>query len=162
MKDLPYKKKMSPRMKAISLIIVLLLVGFVFGRIVATVGSNRIIRGVEDQGFELNLKQKQNVRTVYRAATELLCMNMALLGGLLFIYLGTFRETKSSFILGLSVFIGILFLKSLGSLSWLYTAGLRLVATALAGPNSGTVGLVFLLTLCETFAMSLLLYLSME
>jgi|GEM_PF-930822 len=162
MKDLPYKKKMSPRMKAISLILVLLLVGFVFGRIVATVGSNRIIRGVEDQGFELNLKQKMSVRTAYRAATEVLCMNMALLGGLLFIYLGTFRETKSSFILGLSVFIGILFLKSLGSLSWLYTAGLRLVGSALTGPDSGTVSLVFLLTLCETFAMSLLLYLSME
>jgi hypothetical protein len=91
---------------------------------------------------------------MYTLVTIIICMNLALLAGLLYNYYKTFRETYSSFIIGLMLFLGVLFVQSLLSLPVLqYTLGQTITDLGLVNvlPN-----------LFETIALIILFYLGSE
>lgn len=153
MGDIPYKEKMNPKTKAIAIIIVLLFVGMVVGVVISQVSINYAKRRARNLDTAVQ-RLVQAFGDIYTLGTSIICMNIFLLLGLLGIYLDTFRKTKSSFIFGLLLFIGVLFIQSILSLPILQAAlGYTAMNVSLLGilPN-----------MFETIALVILLYLSME
>ena len=149
MSDIPYKKEIDPKTKAIAIIIIFLFIGMVVGSIISKVTLDYAWEKNKDRG--INQSVLNLVGTLYTLSTIIICINISLLLGLLGIYVKSFRITKSSFLLGLTLFIGVLLIQSVLSLPLFPTAlgeGLTLYGIL---PN-----------MFETIALIILLYLSME
>lgn len=167
-KDIPYNKKMDPKAKALMLIFILLLVGAVAGIIISKTSLGfleyRIAQGARNvstqpywPGFVNN----------YTMMTIIISMNLCLLIGLLVSYIKSFKITKSSFLLGLVLFLMVLFVQSLLSLPFLnilmnvsYLAP-RLEITYLLASYQNVV-VPMLANMFETIAIIILYYLSQE
>lgn len=159
------RPKMDPKTKAILLIFLLLIIGLVVGLIVSSITlsgvENRIdqkIRGLEQSAKQIIAQQiRENWRhfsEMYTLVTVIICMNLALLSGLLFNYIRTFRETYSNFIVGLILFLGVLFAQSFLSLP---------VMQYWFGQTITDIGLINVLpNFFETIALIILLYLGSE
>lgn len=147
MSDIPYKKQMDPKAKAIAIIIVLLIVGMIVGLVISRVSMNY----AREKYQGANQRVLNLIGTLYALSMSILCINIALLLGLFWIYADSFRKTKSSFMLGLLLFIGVLFVQSILSLI-LFPVSL--------GENLSLYGI--LPNMFETLALIILLYLSME
>lgn len=147
MSDIPYKNKIDPKTKAIAIIIVLLIVGMVVGLVISRVSMNY----AREKNQGANQRVLNLIGTLYALSMSILCINIALLSGLFWIYVDSFRRTKSSFMLGLLLFIGVLFVQSILSLI-LFPISL--------GENLSLYGI--LPNMFETLALIILLYLSME
>ena len=156
MSDIPYKKEIDPKTKAMAVIIVLLCVGLVVGLVVSKVSID-YASGKVSARYGDNPKLQLLINAfvdMYTLGTTIICINIFLLLGLLFIYADSFRKTKSSFILGLLLFVGVLFVQSVVSLPILQSVlGVGWYSPSLFGilPN-----------MFETIALIILLYLSME
>ncbi len=147
MSDIPYKKQMDPKAKAIAIIIVLLIVGMIVGLVISRVSMNY----AREKYQGANQRVLNLIGTLYTLSMSILCINIALLLGLFWIYADSLRKTKSSFMLGLLLFIGVLFVQSILSLI-LFPVSL--------GENLSLYGI--LPNMFETLALIILLYLSME
>jgi len=147
MSDIPYKKQMDPKAKAIAIIIALLIVGMIVGLVISRVSMNY----AREKYQGANQRVLNLIGTLYALSMSILCINIALLLGLFWIYADSFRKTKSSFMLGLLLFIGVLFVQSILSLI-LFPVSL--------GENLSLYGI--LPNMFETLALIILLYLSME
>jgi len=156
MSDIPYNSKMDPKTKAIAIIIVLLVLGVVVGIVLSQMSYNYATQKAGER-FKDDARIQyliQATMDMYRLGTIIICMNIFLLLGLLAIYADSFKKTKSRFICGLLLFIGVLFIQSVFSLPILQAGlGFRGYDISLFGvlPN-----------LFETIAITILLYLSME
>jgi len=153
MSDIPYKNKIDPKTKAIAIIVILLFVGMVVGVVISYASTEYVGQRVEN--LNKNIRQYvQALRDMYTLHTTIICINIFLLLGLVWIYADTFRKTKSSFIFGLLLFVGVLFVQSIVSLPVLQASlgFLRYIPSLFEVlPN-----------LFETIALTILLYLSME
>ena len=147
MSDIPYKNKIDPKTKAIAIIIILLIVGMFVGLVISRASMNY----AREQNQDANQRVLNLIGTLYALSMSILCINIALLSGLFWIYVDSFRRTKSSFMLGLLLFIGVLFVQSILSLI-LFPISL--------GENLSLYGI--LPNMFETLALIILLYLSME
>ena len=146
------KPKMDPKAKALTILFILLILGAVVGIIISLISL----------GFLKNrFVSIEGARVIWRVfadnymlGTIIICMNLSLILGLLGSYINSFRRTKSSFLLGLVLFLGVLFVQSLLSLPFL---GILLT-------NSGYQSGIFsiLPNMFETIALIILFYLSME
>ena len=112
MSDIPYKKQMDPKAKAIAIIIVLLIVGMIVGLVISRVSMNY----AREKYQGANQRVLNLIGTLYALSMSILCINIALLLGLFWIYADSLRKTKSSFMLGLLLFIGVLLVQSILSL----------------------------------------------
>jgi len=148
MNDIPSSKQMNPKTKAIALIMVLLLVGMIIGVAISTVSIEYV---KNRRGKTVDIRVMRYVATLYTLSTVIICMNILLLVGLLWMYGDSFRKTKSSFLFGLLIFIAVLFIQSVLSLPILQAA---------VGESLSLIGI--LPNLFETIALIILLYLSME
>ena len=145
------KSKMDPKAKAIAILFVLLVVGVVVGLIISKVSLD-----FAHQHAKMRIPQRvwQAFADVYTLGTIIICMNLFLLLGLLGFYIDSFRKTRSSFLLGLVLFLGVLFVQSLLSLP---------VFHVLLGQPSFQLRLINILpNFFETAALIILFYLSME
>ena len=149
MSDIPIGKEIDPKAKAIAVIILLLVLGMIVGLAISKVSIDYARRKYQDQ--ESYQRLINLIATVYTLSTSIICMNIFLLLGLLRIYIQLFRSTKSGFLLGLSLFIGVLLIQSFLSLP-LFPAAL--------GESLSLYGI--LPNMFETIALIILLYLSME
>jgi len=146
------KPKMDPNAKALAILFILLIVGAVIGITISLVSL----------GFlKLRFGSMEGARIIWRVfadnymlGTIIICMNLSLLLGLLGSYVRSFRKTKSSFLLGLVLFLGVLFVQSLLNLPFL---GILLTNS---GYQSGLFSV--LPNMFETIALIILFYLSME
>ena len=166
MKDVPLNKKISPRGKAVIVLVGLFFIGIVVGILFAQVGIGEAKGILQDLGVRLTGVQDRQFSNIYTTVIVVLVIDLILLIGLLWIYLDTYRKTKSSFMLGLTLFISVLFIKGLLSLlivHALFTKYLRAfpVIRELAG-DSGIGSFSFLISIFEIIAISILLYISME
>jgi competence protein ComGC len=155
MSDIPYTKEINPKTKAIGMIIVLLVVGLIVGLIISTASVTYASTRIQQSGRQ-NLQRWFNAQQpdMYKLGTSIICMNIFLLLGLLSVYIRVFQTTKSSFMLGLLLFIGVLFVQSILSLPILHAA---------LGFIDYDIGLLGILAnMFETLALVILLYLSME
>ena len=117
------------------------------GLVVSKVGMNY----AKVRNPDANQRLLGLIGTLLTLSVSILCINISLLLGLLWIYADSFRKTKSSFMLGLLLFIGVLFVQSVLSLV-LFSHSLN--------ENLSLYGI--LPNMFETIALVILLYLSME
>ena len=142
--------KINPTAKSTLIMVVLLLVGLIFGAIVANKTFSKIEKRMEEKyGKRITEAAKQ----MYIFRTVIVAINIFLLLGLLALYVNSFLKTSSNFMLGLSIFVAVLLIQSILSLPILH-------ATFGAIPSFSLVGA--LSNIFETIALVILFYLSME
>jgi len=164
------KPKMDPKAKAIAILFLLLILGVVIGLVISHYSLESIDKRQKativffkgdfsiKQLNQLSTPQAQAIwndfKETYALVTIVICMNLAMLVGLLGLYLDGFRKTKSSFMMGLSMFLGVLFVQSLFSLP-----SLQLYL----GQSLSDLGLYHIIpNIFETIALIIFFYLSME
>jgi len=165
------KNNLSPRVKSLILILSLLLLGLIIGIIISTLSSSYVLEQIESRplkepGFDLTEEIKSQIVSSYTIITTILCINITLLFGLLCVYLRTYRRTKSRYLVGFSLFIGVLLAKSIAFLA-ASTPLLSEYARAAPGYIGVMKGSIFgpfaiYFTIFEIIAMCILLYLSTE
>jgi uncharacterized membrane protein (DUF485 family) len=167
MKDFPYKNTISQKAKGLIVISSLIFIGIIVGLLFTTIGMNSIIDAIQQSGYNITDMQERRFSFIYTTSMIINCVDLILLIGILWIYLDSYRKTKSSFMLGLTFFIGVLFTRSLVSLVTIhslfieYVQAIPLLTKAFViGGGFGTFS--FFLNIFEIIAISILLYLSME
>jgi len=167
MKDFPYKNTISRKSKSLIVISSLIFIGIIVGLIFTTIGMNSIIDAIQQSGYNITDMQERRFSLIYTTSMIINCVDLILLIGILWIYLDSYRKTKSSFMLGLTFFIGVLFTRSLVSLVTIHSLFIEyvraipiLTKTFVIGGGFGTFS--FFLNIFEIIAISILLYLSME
>ena len=166
MKDVPLDKKISPRSKAVIILVGLFFIGIVVGILFAQVGINEAKDILQDLGIRLSGGQDRQFSNIYTMVIVIIVTDLVLLIGLLWIYVDTYRKTKSSFMLGLTLFISVLFVRGLVTLLMVHALFTRYLRTfpvirELLG-DSGFGAFSFFISIFEIIAVSILLYLSME
>lgn len=166
MKEVPYSNKMSPKGKAVIIILGLVFIGVIIGFVVSTIGLG-FIRGVlQNLDIQPTEVQERRFTALYTVSIVINCIDATLLVGILLLYVDSYRKTKSSFLMGLTFFIGVLLSRSILSLvtiQSLFTEYIQLLPSiAKAISTTGVGSFSFLLNVFEIIAISILLYLSME
>ena len=121
------KPKMDPKAKTIAIIFLILVIGVIIGLILSYFGLGIIdkqisirIRDIAENSKPWIIQQIQQnwnrFSEMYTLITIIICMNLALLSGLFYSYLKSYKETHSPFLMGLVLFLGVLFVQSLLSL----------------------------------------------
>ena len=147
----------DPKAKMLIILFILLIVGATVGIVLAKTSLNYIEQHARRQG-RLDAEKTQRIwksfMGMYTLATVIICMNLMLLLGLLGAYIQSYRETKSSFLLGLTMFLSVLVVQSILSLPIIHVS----VGIILYQSNLFTI----LPNLFEMIALIILFYLSME
>jgi hypothetical protein len=167
MKDVPYKNTISPKAKVLIVIASLIFIGIVVGYIFSTIGFNFIKDAIQQSGYQATAVQERRFSLLYTVSMIINCVDIILLVGILWIYLDSYRKTKSSFMLGLTLFIGVLFTRSIVTLITVHSLFIEYVRAIpvltkafVIGGGFGTFS--FFLNVFEIIAISILLYLSMD
>ena len=167
MKNFPYKNTISPKAKGLIVIASLIFIGIVVGFIFSTIGFNSIKDAIQQSGYQTTDVQERRFSLIYTASMIINCVDIILLIGILWIYLDSYRKTKSSFMLGLTFFIGVLFTRSIVTLVTVHSLFIEYVRAIpvltkafVIGGGFGTFS--FFLNVFEIIAICILLYLSME
>ena len=159
------RPKMDPKAKAIAILFLLLVIGVIIGLVVSFIGLRIIDRQIAERLKDIaqnskpwiveQIKQNWNrFSEMYSLVTIIICMNLVLLVGLLNTYIKSFKQTSSTFLMGLVLFLGVLFVQSLLSLPIIQHS---------VGQTISDIGLFnFLPNLFETLALIILFYLSSE
>lgn len=166
MNDIPYTKKITPRTKALVTICVLIFIGIIIGYLIS-IFSLQIIRAEIDE-LPIQVDPTRITRSVnyYTGALIFLSIEIILLVGLLYVYYDSYRKTKSRFLIGLNMFIIVLFIRSilsvvsLHSIATEYIRVIPYVSRTFLTPGFSVLN--FILYIFEIVALSILLYLSME
>src|SRR4030042_211633 len=163
MNDIPYTKKITPRTKALVTICVLIFIGIIIGYLIS-IFSLQIIRAEIDE-LPIQVDPTRITRSVnyYTGALIFLSIEIILLVGLLSVYYDSYRKTKSRFLIGLNMFIIVLFIRSilsvvsLHSIATEYIRVIPYVSRTFLTPGFSVLN--FILYIFEIVALSILLYL---
>jgi hypothetical protein len=141
--------------KALIFIVVLIMAGTIVGAVISHSIYERGKELAEKRGLPFKDTWERRIFTIsFMAGIVFNSINIFLLIGLLWVYGNTYAHTKSNFMLGLIFFIGVLLIQSIFSLPILH------VFFGYSTYGLGPFG--FLPNLFETFALIILLLLSME
>ena len=131
------KPKMDPKAKSILILFALLVIGILLGLVITRVGLNLIEDDFKERydlvkeaaqrrsGGNVNVENYlnkieknswENFSEKYTMVTLFICINIVLLLSLIYYYMVSFSQTKSSFMLGILMIFGVLFMQSLLSL----------------------------------------------
>jgi hypothetical protein len=182
MKKLISINKMNPKIKSIIFIISLIIIGLVIGKAIASTTTPYLIDRIENpdhrgkkefdpdkdivKDFELSEDQKEQIITGYSRIVMIYCVDIVLLIGLIWVFFRTYMKTKSNYLIGFIIFVGVFLAKSISSLygmTFLFSDTIRaapLVINPLIRGNFGPFGIYF--TILEIFAICILIYLSRE
>ena len=166
MKDVPIDKKISPRSKAVIILIGLFFIGIVLGIVFAQIGIGEAKEVLQELGIRLSGLQERQFTNIYTLFIVVLVLDLVLLVGLLWIYIDMYRKTKSSFMMGLTLFISVLLVRGLLTLFMLhalftrYLRAFPVIRELLGDSGFGTFS--FFISIFEIIAVSILLYLTME
>lgn len=159
------KPKMDPKAKAMLILFLLLVIGVIVGIIISVIGLRIIESQISNRINDLTGNSRnwvyQQVRQnfarfsqIYTLVTIVICMNIMMLLGLLHSYIKSFKETYSNFIMGLVIFLSVLFIQSFLSLP---------IVQHFIGQTISDLGVVNVLpNLFETIALIILFYLGNE
>ena len=166
MNDITYKKRIDPRIKAIATIIGLIFLGIIIGYIISFASLQIITEKINDLPIQIDQTRITRSIMYYEGAVIILTIELVLLIGILFVYVDSYRKTKSRFLIGLNLFIVALLIKSILSIVSLYSIAtdyiqvMPYVSRMFLTP--GFTLLNFVITTFEIIAISILVYLSME
>jgi len=166
------RNNLDPKAKAVIFLFTLLLIGAVVGVFVAKVSLDSVdnktkanivllrgnikVRGDSLKQVDLPLARQiwKDFSDIFTLVTIVICLNLFFIIGLLFLYLDSFRKTRSNFMLGLIMFLCVLFAQSLFSLP---------PVQMILGQFVFDLGLINIIpNLFETIALIILFYLSNE
>lgn len=166
MNENSFRKKINPKVKAIITILALITIGIIIGYIISIFSLQIII--AELNKLPIKIDPVRINRSVNYYTGVLVCMGseIALLIGLLYVYYDSYRKTKSRFAIGLNIFIIALLIRSVLSVISLYSLATEYIRfSPYINRTFLTIGfseLNFVVYIFEIFAISILLYLSME
>jgi len=162
----------NPKIRSVVFITVLILVGIVIGQLIAIASAPYLLEAIEGPKdhhappFILTDDQKQEIINGYTRVSMILCSEIMLLIGLICVYIQTYRKTKSKYLIGFVIFVGVFFVKSVSyylAMTPLFSNSIRAAPIAI-GPllrgYFGPFGIYF--TLFEILAVCILIYLSRE
>lgn len=144
------KMEIDPKAKATIILVILLVVGLVLGSIIAATTFSKFEKKIEER---LGRRAVGTIRQIYVFTSVINMINISLLSGLLAVYINSFLKTSSNFLLGLSIFIGVLLIQSILSLPVLH---------AIFAATLGFSLIEVLQNIFESIALIILFYLSME
>ncbi len=143
----------EPRMRTLATLMVVLIVGAVVGIVVAK-ASLEYFRSRMGEKFEKVKHIWHAFECTFTIGMVIVLINLALLSALLLIYTKSYKETKSSFMLGLIIFLSVLVVQTILSLPVLHVSvGAMLYHTRIT---------TILPNLFEMIALIILFMLSME
>lgn len=166
MNDEPYSKKIQPKTKALVIIFGLIIIGGIIGYAVSVFSLENILTELNELPIQIPQTRIERSVNYYTAALICLSVEITVLVGLLYMYLDSYRKTKSRFLIGLNMFIVALFIKSILSVISLYNMAtdyirfIPYVSRTFLTP--GFSELNFVVYAFEISALSILLYLSLE
>jgi phosphoglycerol transferase MdoB-like AlkP superfamily enzyme len=166
MNDIPYTKTITPRTKAFVAIIGLIFIGIIIGYVISLFSLQIIQTEIDELPIQIDQSRITRSMNYYTGAMIFLSIQIMLLVGLLYVYFDSFRKTKSRFLIGLNMFIIVLFIRSILSVVSLHTIAteyirvIPYVSRTFLTPGFSVLN--YILYLFEVLALSILLYLSME
>jgi hypothetical protein len=164
--------KISPRMRSILFIIILIIIGFIIGQIIGTISSSYLIEQIENRGniypprFDLTAEQINQITRGYTVITTILCIDIILLIGLIYVYLNTFLKIRSRYLIGFVIFVGVFLTKSVSNLlalTPLISEPIKAAPLAITPLLKGSFGpFASYFMIFEILAICILIYLSRE
>jgi len=160
------KNKINPRLKAFAAIVVLIFLGIVIGYIVSQFSLDILLDEIDNLPVQIDQSRISRSIDYYTGAVIILTVELVLLLGVLYIYIDSYRETKSRFLIVLNLFIIALVVKSILSIVSLHTVAtdyiqvIPYVSRTFLTP--GFTMISFVLTTFEIIAISILVYLSLD
>ncbi len=162
----------NPKIRSIVFIVLLLIFGIIIGQIISYVSSPHLLENIEGPKdhhvppFNLTDDQKQEIIRGYTNVSMILCSEIMLLMGLIYVYMQTYRKTKSRYLIGFILFVGTFFVKSVSyflAITPLFSDPIRQAPVAI-GPLFrgffGPFGIYF--TIFEIIAICILIFISRE
>jgi len=173
MKVVQQYQQIDPRLRSAVFIIMLIIIGILIGQLVGYVSSPYLLDAIErphdhfaPPSFMLTEDQKQAIINGYTQVSMILCSEIMLLIGLIYVFIQTYRTTKSKYLIGFILFVGVFFVKSVSyflAMTPLFSDSIRAAPIAI-GPLLrgffGPFGIYF--NLFEILAICILIYLSRE
>ena len=164
--------KMSPKMRSILFIIILIIIGLIIGQLIGALSSSYIIEQIEGRGFrpnpnfELTPDQINQIKQGYTIITTILCVNISLLFGLIYVDINTYLKIKSRYLIGFVIFVGVFLIKSISNLialSPLISEPIKAAPLAISPLLKGIFGpFASYFIIFEIIAICILIYLSRE
>ena len=167
--------KMSPQMRSILFIIILIIIGFIIGQIIGYISGSYLIENIEsgeyyppppNPDFKLTTEQISQIISGYTIITSILCVNIALLFGLIYVFINTYLKIKSNYLIGFVIFVGVFLIKSISNLialTHLISEPIRAAPLAIDPLLKGIYGpFGSYFTIFEIIAICILIYLSRE
>jgi len=166
MSDIPYTKKISPKTKAIAIILVLIVIGSIIGYVISIFSLQIIITELNELPIHIDAVRINRSVNYYTGALVCLAVEIMILIGLLYVYYDSYRKTKSRFLIGLNMFVLAFFIRSILSVVSLHTLATEYIRVSPYISRTfltpGFTLLNFIVYVFEIIALSILLYLSME
>lgn len=164
------KTKLDPKIKSVIFIIILIVIGFIIGQLLGSISGSYLIEQIEGRDFHYNPRldydQINQIKRGYTIITTILCIDIALLFGLIYVYLNSFLKIGSRYLLGFLIFVGVFLMKSISNLialTPLLSEPIRAAPLAISPLFKGLFGpfgsyfMIF-----EIIAICILIYLSRE
>lgn len=111
MNDVQYSKKIQPKTKALAVIFGLIIIGVIIGYVLSLYSLEKILTELNELPIQIPQTRIERSVNYYTAALICLSVEIIVLVGLLYMYLDSYRKTKSRFLIGLNMFIVALFIK---------------------------------------------------
>lgn len=166
MKNTNLIKNLNLKKKSIIIIFVLIVIGIVTGYLISVFSIQTIITELNKLPIQIDPIRINRSINYYTGALVCVAVEILLLIGILFVYLNSYRKTKSWFLLGLNVFILALFIRSVLSIITIHNMAnehIRIspyISRTFLTPGFNELN--FVAYAFEIIALSILLYLSME
>ena len=122
MNEIPYRKKINPKVKAIVTIFALIIIGIITWIYHFDIQSSNNYCRIKQTPYTNRSCTNQSISSI-TILVCLVCMDIEItfLIGLLYVYYDSYRKTKSRFLIGLNMFIIALLIRSFLSVISLYT-----------------------------------------
>jgi len=171
MKIIQNYQSLNPKIRSVFFIAALIIIGILVGQIISQLSAPILLENIEQPHhpsppFSLTEDQKQGILDAYSRVSMILCAEIALLLGLIHVYVGTYSKTRSRYLIGFILFVSVFFIKSVSyfvAMTPLFSDSVRaspLSIDPVLGGSFGPFGVYF--TLFEIVAICILIYLSRE
>jgi len=172
MSEIKFINNINPRMRSILFIIILIIIGFIIGQIIGSLSGSYLIEQIEGTSiphrpdYDLTYEQESQIIRGYTIIATILCVEITLLIGLIYVYITTFLKIGSRYLIGFVIFVGIFLIKSilnLVALTPLISEPIKAAPLVISPLFKGSFGpFASYFTIFEILAICILIYLSRE
>jgi hypothetical protein len=166
MKKISIMKKLNPKTRATAIILALIIFGVLIGYTISHFSLQNIITELNKLPIQIDTIRIDRSINYYTFALICLTIEITLLVGLLYVYIDSYRKTKTRFLISLNLFILALFIKSIISAISLHNIATDFIKVSPYVSRTfltpGFSELNFIVYAFEIIALSIILFISME